>query len=58
MQGQSVFGKNSHESLKKVEGILKMPVLKLLLCRNVDSEEKKRKKLHEQTFLQCNNFML
>lgn len=58
MQGQSVFGKNSHESLKKVEGILKISVLKLLLSRSVDSEEKKRKKLREQTFLQCNNFML
>lgn len=58
MQGQNVFGKNSHESLKKVEGILKISVLKLLLSRSVDSEEKKRKKLREQTFLQCNNFML
>lgn len=58
MQGQNVFGKNSHEPLKKEEGILKILVLKLLLCRNVDSEEKKRKKPHEQTFHQCNNFML
>lgn len=44
MQGQNVFGKNSHEPLKKVEGILKISVLKFLLSRNVDSEEKKKEK--------------
>lgn len=50
MQGQNVFGKNSHEPLKKEEGILKISVLKLLLSRSVDSEEKKGKNYMNKHF--------
>lgn len=44
MQGEKVFGKNSHEPLKKARGIQKISVSKLLLCGNVGSEEKKKEK--------------
>lgn len=59
MQGENVFGKNSHETLKTAGGTSKITVSRLLLCGNVGSEEKNKEKTQmNQHPLQCNDFLL